>query len=136
MTFENPWTALSDDDPISSALDVIARAVRAGGGTFEQGGLSAADHLIYFHLWVISAKAWKSWPANVQTAVFEAAKEAALQNHKLRIDQDRRIYDEFASKGVRILEPDRAAFAARLIDVQDSVNSELQPLLQRIRAVQ
>ena len=114
----------------------------APGPSFDQKHYEVAkylirtDHLIYFHLWVISEKAWKSWPANVQTAVFEAAKEAALQNHKLRIDQDRRIYDEFASKGVRILEPDRAAFAARLIDVQDSVNSELQPLLQRIRAVQ
>ena len=70
-----------------------------------------------------------------RNAVATAAGEAALMNRKLRLEQERGVYDEFAKKGVTIVEPNREEFAARLRPVQDSVKPELQPMLQRIRSV-
>jgi TRAP-type C4-dicarboxylate transport system substrate-binding protein len=70
----------------------------------------------------------------VRTAVDTAAREAALMNRKLRLDQERGVYDDFVKKGVTIVQPNREEFAAKLRPVQDAVKPELQPLLQRIRA--
>lgn len=112
----------------------------APGPSFDQKHYEVAkyliktNHLIYFHIWVISEKAWQTWPASVRDAVFTAAQEAALYNRKLRLEQEKGVYDEFASKGVTIIEPDRAMFAARLTEVQNSIDPALLPLLERVRA--
>lgn len=112
----------------------------APGPSFDQKHFEVArhlvktNHLLYFHVWVISEKAWQGWPANVQEAVMSAAREAALYNRELRIEQERGVYDEFAAKGVNVIEPDRAAFAATLAEVQASVDPALQPLLEQVQA--
>jgi len=66
--------------------------------------------------------------------VMNAAQEAALMNRKLRLEQERGVYEEFARKGVTIVQPNRDEFAAKLRPVQDAVKPELLPLLQRIRS--
>lgn len=114
----------------------------APGPSFDQKHFEVAknlirtDHLIYFHIWVISEKSLQSWPENVRAAAITAAQEAALVNRKARLEQERGIYGEFAKRGVTVIEPNRAEFAARLRPVQDAVKPELQPMLQRIRAIQ
>ena len=114
----------------------------APGPSFDQKHFEVAkyltrtDHLIYFHVWVISEKSLQSWPENVRAAVITAAREAALVNRKARLEQERVVYGEFAKQGVTVIVPNRAEFAARLRPVQDAVKSELQPMLQQIRAVQ
>ena len=112
----------------------------APGPSFDQKHFEVAkylirtDHLIYFHLWVISEKSYQSWPEPVRAAVTTAAHEAALQNRKLRLEQEKGVYDEFAKRGVTIVQPNREEFAAKLRPVQDSVKPELLPMLQRIRS--
>jgi TRAP-type C4-dicarboxylate transport system substrate-binding protein len=97
--------------------------------------LTRTDHLIYFHIWVISEQSWKSWPEVVQKAVLTAAQEAAMYNRELRLEQEKGVYDVFAAKGVTVIVPDRAQFAAKLKDVQAAVANELKPMLARIQAV-
>ena len=131
-----PWP----ETYLALSQGVVDGIETAPGPSFDQKHFEVAkylirtDHLIYFHLWVISEKSWQSWPEPVRAAVATAAKEAALMNRKLRLEQERGVYDEFAKRGVTIVEPNRAEFAARLRPVQDSVKPELLPLLQRIRA--
>ena len=111
----------------------------APGPSFDQKHFEVAkflirtDHLIYFHLWVVSDKAYQSWPEPVRKAVMTAAQEAALLNRKLRLEQERGVYEQFAKRGVTIVQPNRDEFAARLRPVQDAVKPELLPILQRIR---
>jgi len=85
-------------------------------------------------LWVVSDKSYQSWSPPLRNAVMNAAQEAALMNRKLRLEQERGVYEEFARKGVTIVQPNRDEFAAKLRPVQDAVKPELLPLLQRIRS--
>jgi tripartite ATP-independent transporter DctP family solute receptor len=127
---------------LAMSQGVVDGLETAPGPSFDQKHyevskyLIRTDHLIYFHVWVISEKSWQSWPENVRAAVLTAAQEAALLNRKLRLEQERGIYDEYAKRGVTIIEPNRAEFAAKLRPVQDAVKPELQPTLARIRAAQ
>lgn len=131
-----PWP----ETYLALSQGVVDGIETAPGPSFDQKHFEVAkylirtDHLIYFHLWVISDKSYQSWPPAVRTAVDTAAREAALLNRKLRLEQERGVYDEFAKKGVTIVVPNRDEFAAKLRPVQDAVKPELQPLLQRIRA--
>lgn len=131
-----PWP----ETYLALSQGVVDGIETAPGPSFDQKHYEVAkflirtDHLIYFHLWVISAKSWASWPEAVQSAVSTAATEAALMNRKLRLEQERGVYAEFAKRGVTVIEPDRNEFAARLRPIQDGVKPELLPALQRIRA--
>jgi len=131
-----PWP----ETYLALSQGVVDGIETAPGPSFDQKHYEVAkylirtDHLIYFHLWVISDKSYQSWPEPVRSAVMTAAREAALMNRKLRLEQERGVYDEFAKKGVTIVVPNRDEFAAKLRPVQDSVKPELLPTLQRIRA--
>ena len=131
-----PWP----ETYLALSQGVVDGIETAPGPSFDQKHYEVAkylvrtDHLIYFHLWVVSDKSYQSWPEPVRNAVMTAAGEAALMNRKLRLEQERGVYDEFAKKGVTIVVPNRDEFAARLRSVQDSVKPELLPTLQRIRA--
>jgi tripartite ATP-independent transporter DctP family solute receptor len=130
-----PWP----ETYLALSQGVVDGIETAPGPSFDQKHYEVAkylirtDHLIYFHLWVISDKSYQSWPGPVRNAVMNAAQEAALMNRKLRLEQERGVYDEFSKKGVTIVQPNRDEFAAKLRPVQDAVKPELLPLLQRIR---
>ena len=131
-----PWP----ETYLALSQGVVDAIETAPGPSFDQKHYEVAkylirtDHLLYFHLWVISAKSYRSWPETVRSAVATAAHEAALMNRKLRLEQERGVYEQFAKKGVTIIEPNREEFAAKLQSVQDSVKPELKPLLKRIQA--
>lgn len=131
-----PWP----ETYLALSQGVVDGIETAPGPSFDQKHFEVAkylirtDHLIYFHLWVISEKSYQSWPEPVRAAVTTAAHEAALQNRKLRLEQEKGVYDEFAKRGVTIVQPNREEFAAKLRPVQDSVKPELLPMLQRIRS--
>jgi TRAP-type transport system periplasmic protein len=131
-----PWP----ETYLALSQGVVDAIETAPGPSFDQKHFEVAkhlirtDHLLYFHVWVISEKSWQSWPENVRTAVFTAAQEAAMLNRKLRLEQEKGIFGEYAKRGVSVIEPDRAEFAAKLKSVQDAVKPELMPLLQRVRA--
>lgn len=135
-----PTTVGWPETYLALSQGVVDGIETAPGPSFDQKHYEVAknliktDHLLYFHIWVISEKAWQTWPEAVQNAVFTAAQEAALYNRELRIEQEKGVYDEFASKGVTIIEPDRAQFAARLTEVHNSVDPALLPLLEQVRA--
>jgi TRAP-type transport system periplasmic protein len=134
-----PTTVGWPETYLALSQGVVDGIETAPGPSFDQKHFEVAknlvrtDHLIYFHIWVISEKSWSSWPENVQNAVFTAAQEAALYNRELRLEQEKGVYDEFAAMGVTVIEPDRAQFAARLKDIQ-AVDSVYLPMLERIRA--
>jgi len=131
-----PWP----ETYLALSQGVVDGIETAPGPSFDQKHYEVAkylirtDHLIYFHLWVVSDKSYQSWPEPVRNAVTNAAREAALLNRKLRLEQERGVYDEFAKKGVTIVQPNRDEFAAKLRPVQDAVAPDLLPLLQRIRS--
>lgn len=131
-----PWP----ETYLALSQGVVDGIETAPGPSFDQKHYEVAkylirtDHLIYFHLWVVSEKSWQSWPQPVRSAVDVAAREAALMNRKLRLEQEQGVYAEFAKKGVTVVQPDRGEFAAKLRGVQDSVKPELLPTLQRIRS--
>jgi tripartite ATP-independent transporter DctP family solute receptor len=131
-----PWP----ETYLALSQGVVDGIETAPGPSFDQKHFEVAkylirtDHLIYFHLWVVSEKSLQSWPEAVRTAVLTAATEAALLNRKLRLEQERGVYEEFSKKGTTVIVPNRAEFAARLKPLQDNVKPELLPLLQRIRA--
>ena len=131
-----PWP----ETYLALSQGVVDGIETAPGPSFDQKHFEVAkylirtDHLIYFHLWVVSEKSLQAWPEAVRTAVMAAASEAATLNRKLRLEQERGVYEEFSKKGTTVIVPDRAEFAARLKLLQDSVKPELLPLLQRIRA--
>lgn len=130
-----PWP----ETYLALSQGVVDGIETAPGPSFDQKHYEVAkylirtDHLIYFHLWVISDKSYQSWPEPVRNAVMTAAREAALMNRKLRLEQERGVYDEFSRKGVTVVQPNRDEFAAKLRPVQDAVKPDLLPLLQRIR---
>jgi len=130
-----PWP----ETYLALSQGVVDGIETAPGPSYDQKHYEVAkylirtDHLIYFHVWVTSDKSYQSWPQPVRAAVDTAAREGALLNRKLRLEQERGVYDEFAKKGVTIVQPNREEFAAKLRPVQDAVKPELQPLLQRIR---
>ena len=132
-----PWP----ETYLALSQGVVDGIETAPGPSFDQKHFEVAkylirtDHLIYFHVWVVSEKSLQSWPEPVRAAVMTAATEAAQLNRKLRLEQERSVYDEFSKKGVTVLVPNREEFAARLRPVQDAVKPELLPLLQRIRAM-
>ncbi len=139
------WGAIATTVPWPETYLALSQGVVDGietapGPSFDQKHFEVAkflirtDHLVYFHLWVISDKSYQSWPPAVRAAVDTASREAALLNRKLRLEQELGVYDEFAKKGVTIVVPNREEFAAKLRGVQDGFKPELQPLLQRIRA--
>ncbi|MFM7256405.1 MAG: TRAP transporter substrate-binding protein [Betaproteobacteria bacterium] len=140
------WGAIATTVPWPETYLALSQGVVDGietapGPSFDQKHfevakfLSRTDHLIYFHIWVVSEKAMQSWPEPVRAAVMTAATEAAQLNRRLRIEQERGIYDEFGKKGVTVVLPNREEFAASLRPIQNSVKPELMPLLQRIRSV-
>ncbi|MCC7328047.1 MAG: TRAP transporter substrate-binding protein [Burkholderiales bacterium] len=135
-----PTTVPWPETYLALSQGVVDGIETAPGPSFDQKHYEVAkylirtDHLIYFHIWVISQKSWQSWPEKVRAAVTTAAHEAALLNRKLRLEQERGVYTEFTKKGVTIIEPNRTEFAAALRPVQDAVAPELLPILQRIRA--
>jgi TRAP-type C4-dicarboxylate transport system substrate-binding protein len=140
------WGAIATTVPWPETYLALSQGVVDGietapGPSFDQKHfevakfLSRTDHLIYFHIWVVSEKAMQTWPEPVRAAVMTAATEAAQLNRRLRIEQERGIYDEFGKKGVTVLVPNREEFAASLRPLQNSVKPELMPLLQRIRSV-
>ena len=97
-----PWP----ETYLALSQGVVDGIETAPGPSFDQKHYEVAkylirtDHLIYFHLWVISEKSYQSWPEPVRNAVTTAAREAALMNRKLRLEQERGVYDEFSRKGV------------------------------------
>lgn len=135
-----PTTVPWPETYLALSQGVVDGIETAPGPSFDQKHYEVAKylvrtaHLIYFHLWVISEKSYRSWPEPVRAAVTTAATEAALLNRKLRLEQELGIYDEYKKKGVTVIEPARQEFAAKLRPVQDAVKPELLPTLQRIRA--
>jgi tripartite ATP-independent transporter DctP family solute receptor len=131
-----PWP----ETYLALSQGVVDGIETAPGPSYDQKHYEVAkylvrtDHLIYFHLWVVSDKSYQSWSPPLRNAVMNAAQEAALMNRKLRLEQERGVYEEFARKGVTIVQPNRDEFAAKLRPVQDAVKPELLPLLQRIRS--
>jgi len=131
-----PWP----ETYLALSQGVVDGIETAPGPSFDQKHYEVAkylirtDHLIYFHLWVVSDKSYQSWPEPVRNAVMTAAREAALMNRRLRLEQERGVYDEFTKKGVTVVVPNRDEFAVRLRPVQDAVKPELLPTLQLIRA--
>jgi tripartite ATP-independent transporter DctP family solute receptor len=131
-----PWP----ETYLALSQGVVDAIETAPGPSYDQKHYEVAkylirtDHLLYFHLWVVSEKSYQSWPVPVRNAVTTAAREAGLLNRKLRLEQERGVYDEFAKKGVTIVQPNREEFAAKLRPVQDAVKPELQPMLRQIRA--
>jgi len=135
-----PTTVPWPETYLALSQGVVDAIETAPGPSFDQKHFEVAkylirtDHLIYFHLWAISEKSFQSWPQPVRAAVETAAREAALMNRKLRLEQERGVYEEFAKKGVTIVQVNRDEFAAKLKSVQDAVKPELLPLLKRIQA--
>jgi len=135
-----PTTVPWPETYLALSQGVVDAIETAPGPSFDQKHFEVAkylirtDHLIYFHLWAISEKSYQSWPQPVRAAVETAAREAALMNRKLRLEQERGVYEEFAKKGVTIVQVNRDEFAAKLKSVQDAVKPELLPLLKRIQA--
>ena len=131
-----PWP----ETYLALSQGVVDGIETAPGPSFDQKHFEVAkylirtDHLIYFHLWVVSDKSYQSWPEPVRNAVMTSAREASMMNRKLRLEQELGVYDEFAKKGVTIVVPNREEFAAKLRPVQDAVKPELLPTLQKIRA--
>jgi TRAP-type C4-dicarboxylate transport system substrate-binding protein len=119
---------------------VVDAIETAPGPSFDQKHYEVAknlirtNHLIYFHVWVISDKSWQNWPQKVRDAVMTAATEAAGINRQARLKQEVGIFDEYAKRGMTIIDPDREEFAASLKGLQESVKPELKPLLQRVQA--
>lgn len=135
-----PTTVPWPETYLALSQGVVDGIETAPGPSFDQKHYEVAKylvrtgHLIYFHLWVISEKSYRSWPEPVRVAVSTAAAEAALLNRRLRLTQEIGIYDEYTKKGVTVIEPARQEFAAKLRPVQDAVKPDLLPMLQRIRA--
>ncbi len=131
-----PWP----ETYLALSQGVVDAIETAPGPSFDQKHFEVAknlirtNHLLYFHVWVISEKSWQGWPQPVRDAVLTAAQEAAMLNRKLRLEQEVGIFGEYAKRGVTVIEPNREAFAARLKPLQDAVKPELMPLLLRVRA--
>lgn len=138
----NPTTVPWPEVYLALSQGVVDGIETAPGPSFDQKHYEVAkylvrsDHLVYFYAWLISEKSWRSWPERVRTAALTAGNEAALLNRRLRLEQEKGVYDEFAKRGVTVIEPNRSEFAQKLRPVQDGLKADLQPLLQRIRAVQ
>jgi len=114
----------------------------APGPSFDQKHYEVADylvrtdHLIYFHVWLISERSYRRWPEAVQAAVVTAAREAALLNRRLRLDEETLIFRKFQERGVTVIKPDVEAFARLVAPVVLEHGREHRTLLERIEALE
>ena len=108
-----PWP----ETYLALSQGVVDGIETAPGPSFDQKHFEVAkylirtDHLIYFHLWVISEKSWQSWPEPVRAAVATAAKRSCADEPEAaarpgtrclrRIREARRHHRGAESRGVR-----------------------------------
>ncbi|WP_119420597.1 TRAP transporter substrate-binding protein DctP [Desertibaculum subflavum] len=68
------------------------------------------SHLVGFDLLTVSSKVWKGMPADGQKR-FQAAADAAIDfSTKKHLAREKELVDLFKGKGLKIYEPDQAAF--------------------------
>ena len=110
----------------------------AAGPSFDQKHYEVAkymlrtDHVIYFHVWVVSDRSWNLWPLAIRDAVAIAAKDAAMLNRRLRLEEETLIFRQFEEEGVTVLTPERQAFSATVSGVVEKHSREYARLLERI----
>lgn len=72
--------------------------------------LSLTSHTYSPLVFCISAKKWEAFPADVQKALAEAAKEAATEQRKKSGENLQAILNDLKAKGMQVNEVDNAAF--------------------------
>ena len=123
---------------LALAQGVVDGIETAAGPSFDQKHYEVAkvlvrtDHLIYFHVWVVSERSWMAWPDAIRTAVADAAHEAAMLNRALRLESEKSIFEQFEAKGVTVIVPEADAFSGSVSSVVQKHSREHAPLLERI----
>ena len=78
--------------------------------------ITLTRHLINIAAVSVSEKLFKTWPANIQKGVLEAAKEAGEAQTLIQVDQEKEAMEKMKASGVTFLEPNRAEWVAKVKD--------------------
>ena len=70
------------------------------------------SHLVGYDLLVISSKAWDAMTPEQQAEVQAAADEAINFSQQAHLDREAALVEQFKGAGLKIYEPDLAAFRA------------------------
>jgi tripartite ATP-independent transporter DctP family solute receptor len=130
----NPTTIPWNEVYLALSQGVADGTETAPGPSFDKKHFEVAkylirtNHLFYFHVWVASEKNWKKFPKEIQMAMSVAGHEAAMVQRAARIKQEINIYDEFAAKGMTIIDPEKAQFIEKSRSVYDEFKDKATPM--------
>jgi TRAP-type transport system periplasmic protein len=134
MAFSEVFTSLQNStiDAQENPLALIKSA-----SFFEvQKFVNRTDHVLSWIYLVGGSKKLATLKPEHRTAIAEAAKAAQAFERGLFVEDERKLEEELKAKGMKFVEVDKAAFAAKAKDAVASVlAAEVKPLYEELLAV-
>lgn len=131
MAFSEVFTSLQNGT-IEGQENPLA-LFRSGGFYEVQKVVNKTEHVRSWIYLTISERSWEKLSEADQAALMEAAKRTQVYERELFLADEAALVTDLEARGVKFVEVDQAAFAAKARDaVLAAVNPEIRPLAEQI----
>ncbi|PKA99730.1 tripartite ATP-independent transporter DctP family solute receptor [Flavobacteriaceae bacterium MAR_2009_75] len=131
MAFSEVFTSLQQGT-IQAQENPFAM-IRAAGFSEVQKYLNLTAHVVSWTYPVIGEKQFQSLPDDLKTIFLEAAEDMRDYEHKLFIENEKKVQDELKAQGMTFIEVDKEAFAlASREAIYLSLSAEMQEVYNEI----
>ncbi|EFH12414.1 TRAP transporter substrate-binding protein [Pseudoroseomonas cervicalis] len=133
MAFSEVFTSLQNHT-IDAQENPLA-LIKSASFSEVQSHINRTEHVLSWIYLVGGSRKLSRLPAEQQAAIAEAAKAAQEYERGLFIEDERNLANELTAKGMRFVDVDKQAFAARGRDaVANALSAEIRPLYEQILA--
>ncbi|MBC6997023.1 TRAP transporter substrate-binding protein [Cytophaga sp. FL35] len=133
MAFSEVFTSLQQGT-IQAQENPFAM-IRAAGFSEVQEYLNLTAHVVSWTYPVIGEKQFQALPDDLKTIFLEAAEDMRDFEHKLFIENEKKVQDELKAQGMTFVEVDKEAFAlASREAIYSSLSQEMQKVYNEIVA--
>lgn len=127
MAFSEVFTSLQQGT-IDAQENPFALILSAGFAEVQQY-VNLTEHVMSWSYTVIGEKQFQALPADLQEIFLQAAKDMQMYERRLFLDNEQKVRDALAERGMEFIEVDNKAFSEK---AKDAIYASLTPEMQLV----
>ena len=127
MAFSEVFTSLQQGT-IEAQENPFALILSAGFAEVQQY-INLTEHVMSWSYPVVGEKQFQNLPADLKEIFLEAAKDMQAYERKLFLENEQKVRDELARRGMQFIEADKKAFSEKS---EEAIFASLSPEMQQV----